>query len=150
MKEKFKKLPEFPNHLISNHGRILSLHTGMFMSPRATNGNRHLQVCLDAKKWMYVHRLVAMAFLKRKNKFTEVVMHLDDNPKNNRVDNLQWGTQYENMQTRWQDVRERNKEIKKQFYKQRKTYKGGVRDLIKKLADDNGITFSRVCSIVYS
>jgi len=98
--EKFKKLKEFPNYLISNHGRILSLYKGAWLTPRATNGGQHLQVCLkedDKMNWMYVHRLVAMAFIKRKNKKCNVVMHLDDNPKNNHIDNLKWGTQLENM-----------------------------------------------------
>lgn len=40
---------------------------------------------------MYAHRLVAMAFLPNPKKLPQVC-HEDDNPKNNNVSNLKWGT----------------------------------------------------------
>lgn len=115
--ERWKCIPKFPSYIISNKGNIMSLpkvsaiqdthvdfvkqKTGKVLKPRATNGNKHLQVCLTENgkaHWMYVHRLVAIAFLK-KRKSCDVVMHIDDNPKNNNVENLQWGTMKENI--RW-------------------------------------------------
>lgn len=45
-----------------------------------------------------VHRLVAIAFLDNPNNLP-VVMHLDDNPTNNNVTNLKWGTTKENTNT---------------------------------------------------
>lgn len=42
-----------------------------------------------------VHRLVASAFLPNPNN-SNLVMHLDDNPLNNKVDNLIWGTTQDN------------------------------------------------------
>ncbi len=97
--EKFKQLKEYPNYLISNQGRILSLHKGIWLKPRATNGDRHLQVNLNGK-FLFVHRLVAMAFIKKINKYVDIVMHKDNNLKNNIVVNLQWGTQNDNIQKR--------------------------------------------------
>lgn len=44
-----------------------------------------------------VHRLVAEAFIPNP-KNLPMVRHLDDNPKNNNVSNLAWGTQVDNMQ----------------------------------------------------
>lgn len=44
-----------------------------------------------------VHQLIAEAFLGPKPFENAVVMHLDDNPMNNRVDNLKWGSQKENL-----------------------------------------------------
>ena len=38
-----------------------------------------------------VHRLVAKAFLPNPNNYP-FVMHMDNDPKNNCVENLQWGT----------------------------------------------------------
>ena len=43
-----------------------------------------------------IHRLVAQAFLPNPNNYP-VVMHLDNNPSNNCVDNLKWGTQLQNV-----------------------------------------------------
>ena len=147
--EKFKQLKEYPNYLISNQGRILSLHKGIWLKPRATNGNRHLQVCVNGK-FMYVHRLVAMAFIKKINKYVNIVMHKDDDPKNNNVNNLQWGTQYENMQQRNNYPAERNKLIKHIFYTQRKTYAGKIVELIQKIADEFKLSYGTIAVIVYS
>lgn len=43
-----------------------------------------------------VHRIVAEAFLPNKYNLP-LVLHRDDVPYNNRVDNLKWGTQQDNM-----------------------------------------------------
>lgn len=39
----------------------------------------------------YIHRLVAENFISNPNNYP-VVMHIDDNPANNHISNLQWGT----------------------------------------------------------
>lgn len=44
-----------------------------------------------------VHILVCETFHGTKPFEDAVVMHIDDNPQNNRADNLQWGTQKENL-----------------------------------------------------
>ncbi len=73
--------------------RYLKLHTTRF---------GHLRVSLvgdlgrDFRKPCLVHRLVAEAFIPNpKNK--PQVNHIDNNPGNNKVDNLVWGTPQENM-----------------------------------------------------
>lgn len=43
-----------------------------------------------------IHRLVAEAYIPNPNNLP-VVMHLDDNPLNNRLENLKWGTQKDNV-----------------------------------------------------
>lgn len=43
-----------------------------------------------------LHRLVALAFCGAPGDATDV-MHLDGNPRNNRADNLRWGTHAENQ-----------------------------------------------------
>lgn len=40
----------------------------------------------------YIHRLVAKNFIPNPHNYPNV-LHYDDNPDNNRVDNLRWGTQ---------------------------------------------------------
>jgi hypothetical protein len=48
------------------------------------------------KKDLFLHRVVAMAFIE--NPYNKpVINHIDHNPSNNCVDNLEWCTQKENM-----------------------------------------------------
>ena len=49
------------------------------------------------RKTRKVHRLVCEAFHGPAPFAAAVVMHLDENPLNNRADNLAWGTQKENL-----------------------------------------------------
>ena len=46
-------------------------------------------------KSMYVHRLVALAFLENRES-KRVVNHKNGNPKDNRLENLEWATHSEN------------------------------------------------------
>jgi hypothetical protein len=73
---------------------------GNFRKPRKTH-NGYLQIRLmdiDGKgAFHYIHRLVAHAWLKKKD-WQYDVLHKDDNPLNNSVSNLSWGTHAENMQ----------------------------------------------------
>lgn len=48
-------------------------------------------------KFYLVHRLVALHFIPNPNNYP-IVMHKDDNPKNNHYTNLIWGTKYLNSQ----------------------------------------------------
>ena len=56
--------------------------------------NRHgyltVSICISGKpRTRYVHRLIAEAFLENPNMLPEV-NHKDENPGNNRLDNLEW------------------------------------------------------------
>jgi hypothetical protein len=54
----------------------------------------------DKKPKMHsVHRLVATAFIQNVNNHP-LVMHMDDNPSNNSVSNLKWGTHSQNNRGR--------------------------------------------------
>jgi hypothetical protein len=66
-------------------------------SKKKVKGNQfgHLKYYLwkDNKvEQAYIHRLVAENYLSNPNNYP-VVMHMDDDPSNNHVSNLQWGTQ---------------------------------------------------------
>lgn len=87
---------------ISNHGRVKSYHT-RFKKPRilktsmTTTGYRKVELVKNKiKKSRKIHRLVAEAFIpNEENK--PYINHIDSNPINNNVDNLEWCTQKENM-----------------------------------------------------
>ena len=59
----------------------------------------------EKRKIFSVHRLVAMTFIPNPNNLSQVC-HKDDNPENNCVDNLFWGTQADNMR----DMASKNRE----------------------------------------
>lgn len=82
------------------HARKTKYMSGYIVEGRPAGGE-HMQVSLTdingKKAFFYVHRLVAFAWLDRKP-HQNTVMHLDDNPKNNCVENLRWCTQSDNVQ----------------------------------------------------
>lgn len=60
-------------------------------------GYESVKVLYDGKrKHFKIHRLVAMAFLPNPQNLPEV-NHKDENPSNNRVDNLEWCSHRYNM-----------------------------------------------------
>lgn len=76
-------------------GRGLKHLPGRWMKPHKFSRTNHLRVYLsrDGKKYpMMIHRLVALTYLDNPNNLP-VVNHLDGNPTNNTVENLEWTTQ---------------------------------------------------------
>ena len=86
---------------VSNHGRVKSLHRGgMRILKIKPNKQGYKQARLQKNgkdKLFSVHRLVATAFIPNPDNLP-VVNHIDENPSNNRVDNLEWCTQQHNTQ----------------------------------------------------
>lgn len=101
---------------VSNMGRVRSLERRVrFVSKhgkectrrvreRILHGTEHctqhrITVMLAKEgetKRISVHRLVAQAFCENPNDYTEI-NHIDENPRNNRADNLEWCTRDYNM-----------------------------------------------------
>ena len=83
---------------VSNLGRVKSLKRNQLLKPKiAKNGYVQVKLYNGDKKTRYIHRLVANAFLDNHNGKAEV-NHIDSNPSNNRLDNLEWVTHKENME----------------------------------------------------
>lgn len=94
--------------LVNKKGDVFILprqHENRFVSGHFAkirpNKSNHCQIGIidndGRKRFVYVHRLVAHAFLKRES-YQKEVMHIDDNPLNNNVENLKWCTQWDNIQ----------------------------------------------------
>lgn len=58
------------------------------------NGKGYYRVCINGKMY-YIHRLVAQAFIPNPNNLSEV-NHINENPADNRADNLEWCTRLYN------------------------------------------------------
>ena len=97
----WKIYPECNKYLVSNTGEVKNAKTGRIMMGSKQNGYRFLCLYLGKdipKMNRLVHRMVAQTFLENlENK--PVVNHRDTNILNNHVDNLEWATYKENMNT---------------------------------------------------
>lgn len=84
--------------MVSDHGRFYNTKTKRFLKPTHGDGHGHLAVKFSEKgtrRQGYAHRLIAQAFIPNENNYS-IVRHLDDNPSNNEIENLAWGTQKDN------------------------------------------------------
>lgn len=112
MKEEWRTVPNWDLYEISNYGRLRSkdrivrdnkgqyLKKGRLLKPvKDKYGYYTFWLKQDGKeKNMKIHRLVAFAFIPNPDK-KPCINHIDNNPSNNRVDNLEWCTMKEN--TAW-------------------------------------------------
>ena len=97
----WKPYPQCNKYLVSNTGEVKNAKTGRIMMGSKQNGYRFL--CLHIGKDIprmnrLVHRMVAETFLENEDD-KPVVNHKDTNILNNHVDNLEWVTYKENMNT---------------------------------------------------
>lgn len=94
-----------PRYYVSNLGNVKTVgyraKGGKEMSERRLSqrcSKGYMTVCLYDRvghfRVMYVHRLVAMAFLERTGGDIRTVKHLDGDLSNNRVTNLAWGRNF--------------------------------------------------------
>lgn len=84
-------------YAITSCGKVWSYRSKKFLSPSKTpNGYYHVLLqCKEKKICRNIHRLVAEAYLD--NPYgKDTVDHIDGNPENNNVNNLQWLTHTEN------------------------------------------------------
>lgn len=99
----FKVLEKFPKYEIYQDGTIWSnYHKGRILRPSISQEGYHLVTLYDldgVPMGQMVHQLVAKAFIKNddpKNK--KQINHIDSNPRNNKIENLEWCTPSENVQ----------------------------------------------------
>jgi len=103
--EEWRPAVGYPNYSVSNFGRVRrtvayrSTQAGHILKPGSHQAG-HLRVYLchgaGSEKTVFVHRLVAAAFLDP-DPSRPFVNHKDSNPQNNHVSNLEWCTQKENV-----------------------------------------------------
>lgn len=98
-------LSGFP-YWVSNRGNVFSEHTEQILDPYTDQSGRYLIVDLrdgdGTRKQRSVHTLVMEAF-RGDAPQSHVVAHEDDNPKNNRLDNLRYVRAEENREQAAED-----------------------------------------------
>lgn len=96
--EVYARIKDFEQYAISNYGEVINVKTGNKLKPY-TNENGYLEVGLSKNKRTHtkrIHRLVGIAFIDKINE-KSLIDHKDCNKTNNRLDNLRWCNNSENM-----------------------------------------------------
>jgi hypothetical protein len=82
------------NYQISVNGEVINDRTKTIQKlSNNTGGYKTIKI---QRKWFLIHRVVAQAFIPNPNNLPNVC-HWDNNPTNNSVDNLYWGSQSDNL-----------------------------------------------------
>ena len=111
MQEEWRDIKGYEGlYQVSNLGRVKSLERYVWNGKAYAHKNEKIMSLDKLKngyltanlyknnisKRHYIHRLVAQAFLSKSEKHTEI-NHKDENKANNCIDNLEWCTHKENM-----------------------------------------------------
>jgi hypothetical protein len=108
--EEWRPIPSLPEYLASSHGRVMRVpfkgplpnggmrRYGGVPTRGITHGYNQMRPTIVFKGKNYrVSKLICEAFHGHQPFAKAVVMHIDDDPENNRPENLKWGTQKENL-----------------------------------------------------
>ena len=101
--EIWKTIEGYEDYDVSNYGNVRSwkyTNAPRLLKPKPSGERGYLVVSLSQNtkiKQCTVHRLVGIAFIKNPDNKPRI-NHIDENVKNNHVDNLEWCTQQENIQ----------------------------------------------------
>jgi hypothetical protein len=102
MKEIWKPIKNYPDYIISNTGKIKSFKSNKLLKFSLTGTTiKYYSVYLRNKnglKHFYIARLVLIHFLGNPPSSKHETNHIDFNPLNNNINNLEWVTSKENSQ----------------------------------------------------
>ena len=92
--EQWKVFPLNNLYEVSSYGRVRNIKTNRLL--KIDDFQKYQRVSLNDKKHYYLHRMVYCTFNNDFNLEGFIIDHIDNNPKNNKLDNLQKITQQEN------------------------------------------------------
>lgn len=97
-----KDIPGFSKYCIDREGNIYNKETKNKISTFADiNGNGYIRIALtpngqtETQKY-YLHRIISLVFIPNPNNLP-FVNHINENKRDNRIENLEWCTQSDNM-----------------------------------------------------
>lgn len=95
---KVQSIPGHDDYCVTSDGKVWSAKTGKFLKPHHNKcGYESVELWSNgSRKRMLIHRLVAQAFIPNPNAYPQI-NHIDENPQNNDVSNLEWCTAKYNM-----------------------------------------------------
>ena len=96
--ETFIKIDGFEKYEVSNLGKVRNIKSGRILKPRIDKDGylKHQLYVRDKKKYLFLHRIIATAFIDNPEG-KPCVNHIDENKANNDLSNLEWCTIRENI-----------------------------------------------------
>ena len=92
----FKPIPDYPAYEINEEGVIRNINRQRELKPQRVN--KYLRVQLGRTKGFYIHQLVLMTFVGPAE--GRVCRHIDGDPHNNSLANLEYGSPRDNTYDR--------------------------------------------------
>lgn len=140
-----KPIPNYPDYMIYDDGRVWSNKTNKFLKPSPTSRG-YLTVELfnnSGSKRLLIHRLVASAFIPNPHNLPQV-NHKDEVKSHNYVNNLEWSDSMYNANYGTRNERIKKAHSKKIYCKELDRIFNSQKEAAAELGLDQG-NISRVC-----